>query len=363
MRSLWVWGIVGLLSTLAYAPVSNAELVYVKSTELSRDENAVIENVSGALVPIVNEMIVNFPRVNVMGAKCGQPNAFYVREAPGGPAIVICTELFSMLVQNARSLNRTPEEMERIVGAQLLFIFFHEVGHALIDQLDLPALGREEDAADQFATLMLESEPFLVLNALAFFLSGTRGTAPPTASAFAGEHSLNDQRIYSMLCWAYGADPLVRYPLARLIPENRRMRCANETNDVTRAWTRLLGSHLAAPWGTVENRRGAPGTWRFTEQLATSDGNARCTASGTLTVHPFGEHGEMAQVGTCVHLVSGPQDNTTTSAVSEVTTTENGFTFIAGDCHYTATYVDASRLAVVGPVRCGSVNGDFYATR
>jgi hypothetical protein len=34
-------------------------------------------------------------------------------------------------------------------------VLHHEIGHLLINELDLPVLGWEEDAADSLATLML----------------------------------------------------------------------------------------------------------------------------------------------------------------------------------------------------------------
>ena len=42
------------------------------------------------------------------------------------------------------------------VADNLVAIFYHELGHALIDQLDLPVLGREEDAADILSVLMID---------------------------------------------------------------------------------------------------------------------------------------------------------------------------------------------------------------
>ena len=36
-----------------------------------------------------------------------------------------------------------------------LEVFLHEVGHAVFDYLSVPILGREEDAADQFAAYVL----------------------------------------------------------------------------------------------------------------------------------------------------------------------------------------------------------------
>jgi hypothetical protein len=43
---------------------------------------------------------------------------------------------------------------EFVVG-NLLYVSLHEIGHALIDALKLGVLGREEDAADAFATITM----------------------------------------------------------------------------------------------------------------------------------------------------------------------------------------------------------------
>ena len=42
------------------------------------------------------------------------------------------------------------------VASNLVAIFYHELGHALIDQLDLPVLGKEEDAADILSVLLID---------------------------------------------------------------------------------------------------------------------------------------------------------------------------------------------------------------
>jgi hypothetical protein len=41
------------------------------------------------------------------------------------------------------------------VSGNLLFVLLHELGHVAITQMGLPVLGKIEDAADTFATLML----------------------------------------------------------------------------------------------------------------------------------------------------------------------------------------------------------------
>ena len=52
----------------------------------------------------------------------------------------------------------TPEEREnavQFVVGNMLFVFLHELAHAAIADLGIPVLGREEDAADEFAILRM----------------------------------------------------------------------------------------------------------------------------------------------------------------------------------------------------------------
>src|ERR1700726_4501336 len=51
-----------------------------------------------------------------------------------------------------------PERRQQIaefVSGNMLFVLLHELAHTAISELDLPVLGKEEDAADSFASLTL----------------------------------------------------------------------------------------------------------------------------------------------------------------------------------------------------------------
>src|SRR5205085_7620284 len=50
------------------------------------------------------------------------------------------------------SPQRRQQRVEFVVG-NMVFVAAHELGHAVISELDLPVLGREEDTADVFAIL------------------------------------------------------------------------------------------------------------------------------------------------------------------------------------------------------------------
>ena len=56
----------------------------------------------------------------------------------------------------------TPANLARLrhmTESLTTFVVMHELGHFIVDALDAPILGREEDAADRFATLMMTPPP------------------------------------------------------------------------------------------------------------------------------------------------------------------------------------------------------------
>jgi hypothetical protein len=90
--------------------------------------------------------------------------------------------------------------------------FYHELGHALIDILDLPVLGKEEDAVDDFGVLMLlfttENGEERVLSAAELFFLEGEDIEEFFPEDFMDEHSLDDQRGYRSLTLIYGSNPI-----------------------------------------------------------------------------------------------------------------------------------------------------------
>ena len=85
----------------------------------------------------------------------GIPNAYFFRE-DDKPTIRICYEYLKS-VREMLPKETTPEGItprEALMG-QFLFTAAHEFGHAAFDIYNLPVLGRQEDAADEFATYFL----------------------------------------------------------------------------------------------------------------------------------------------------------------------------------------------------------------
>ena len=228
----------------------------------------------------------------------------------------------------------------------------------MIDVLDLPILGQEEDAADQLAVLMLNEEPVLAMWAAEYW---NRTTPEVSAQIFADAHDLDQQRFYNIHCWIYGADPLTRGYIVEGsgLPPERAQRCQGEFDQLRSAWERLLGDQLTGDFGQAV--RNTTGSWRFMESMADNDLQARCSASGTVVLMQiFGPEvsGTMEQEGSCV-CFGVPVDNAappTPITTGEVT--NSGISFQIADCDYDGVFEDDSRMALSGSVICRSLLPD-----
>jgi hypothetical protein len=103
------------------------------------------------------------------------------------------------------------KDLVEFVTGNMLFALLHELGHAHIQEMGLPVLGREEDAADSYAiTAMLKvttdvSHNVLVQAAKGWFLDDARDQKEGNTLAFYDEHGLSKQRAYQIICDMVGA--------------------------------------------------------------------------------------------------------------------------------------------------------------
>ncbi|MDV7145203.1 DUF4344 domain-containing metallopeptidase [Tropicimonas sp. TH_r6] len=141
------------------------------------------------------------------------------------------------------------EEADAFVEANLLAIFYHELGHALIDIEAVPIFGQEEDAADVFSIFLIDA---------IFEDESAEDIAYDTAWGFLGEallrdemadeiawwdtHGPDEQRYYNTVCIFYGADPDARGDLAEELglPEDRAEYCPEEYDQAADAWGAVL---------------------------------------------------------------------------------------------------------------------------
>ena len=157
----------------------------------------------------------------------------------------------ALVMQMSEATRR--DRVDFVVG-NMLFVGFHELGHALVHQLRLPLLGRAEDAADSFATLALLNEGsalsvnVLVQAARGLFLMDRRDRELGDVFDFSDAHGLDKQRAFQIVCLMVGSDAKQFKELAHWVrlSEDRQDSCRTDYEDAKHAWDSLIEPHLRA---------------------------------------------------------------------------------------------------------------------
>ncbi len=185
----------------------------------------------------------------------GVANAWY-QVVDGQPTVSLCYEylydLWERLPTMAMEGGVTPTDA--LMG-QLFFTVSHEIGHLLFDVFKVPIFGREEDAADQFATYMMlqfgEGAYRLIMGAAwsyRAFIMDYRGNpkAILPLAAFSSTHSQPEERFYNMMCVAYGSDGKRFAGLVEkgLLPASRAGNCNYEFEVLQFAFQQGIAPHL-----------------------------------------------------------------------------------------------------------------------
>jgi hypothetical protein len=153
---------------------------------------------------------------------CGDSNLYFEDHdssiPPNTPestnsALVVCYEFVTEQLSKSSTQRGGFTGPEYVAGA-IASAALHELGHAAFDHFKVPVLGREEDAADEFASYMiLQFGPELAVPTLKMqaLLSAGLGTD----WTFRDEHGTAAQRYFNSLCIAYGSNPVRFGDIAR----------------------------------------------------------------------------------------------------------------------------------------------------
>ncbi len=137
------------------------------------------------------------------------------------------------------------DENQDFVEANILGIFYHELGHALIDIEGIRIFGQEEDAADTFSIYLIDAlfeegdaESLAYDIAIGFWTEAEQRITEEDEPAWWGVHGPDEQRFFNTVCLFYGANPDQREEFASVmeLPDERAQHCAEEYEQVYDSW-------------------------------------------------------------------------------------------------------------------------------
>jgi len=178
--------------------------------------------------------------------ECGFVNAQFAVIKRADPAwrIQLCYEFVEAIERVAPKQGEQSEfTYEDIVIGSLVGVLLHESGHAVFNMLNVPVLGREEDAADEMSTFIaLQFNKDVALTIVRGFSYLAKKWFAFGAPLFSDEHGTGLQRYYNTLCLAYGADPVLFKDLVDKgdLPKERAANCASEYQQIKFAFDKTV---------------------------------------------------------------------------------------------------------------------------
>jgi hypothetical protein len=210
-----------------------------------------LEKIKAILSPFRLPMDVT---IRTMGCD-GVANAWY-QPVDGQPTITVCYEYLYQLWNRLPAMvtNNGTTPTDALVG-QMLFAFAHEFGHLAFDVYGIPIFGREEDAADNFATFIMlqfhEDGPRLIMGAAwsyHAFIKNIRENPQATLplAAFSSNHGQPEERFFNMQCMAYGSNPTLYAGLVQngFLTQSRAKDCKYEYDVMKFAYDKEIMPHI-----------------------------------------------------------------------------------------------------------------------
>lgn len=185
--------------------------------------------------------------IALVGAQCDTPNAYWNFAEK---KITLCYEDASLSLRSFKEAGDA-DPIPATLNASRATLY-HELAHAAIDLGGLPITGKEEDAADQLVVYL-----FLAPDANGNVEPGAERAVRDYARMFehyaeaegdleeadlADKHTVDQARMYNMLCWMYGSDPekFGRLVTDGELPESRASGCGAEYELLARSWSELF---------------------------------------------------------------------------------------------------------------------------
>ena len=207
----------------------------------------------GRFAELVNDLNDTFalPQDITIHFQAGDPNdVFY---DPAARQIVISYEFVAFITAVFRANDYiTAEDAPENIGPVMDVVeeaLYHEIGHALVHVLDIPMTGKEEDAVDALAAVMISlvlEEPENLIPSAHFYAMLADARTEIAEEEFWDEHALHEQRYYNLICWVYGSDPekFADIIAAEGLGRDRADQCPAEYQQLAKSWLTLLTPFL-----------------------------------------------------------------------------------------------------------------------
>lgn len=219
----------------------HARMVELRNPELLGQLVSTLISLGDRNVPIVVE-------------ECGDIDAHYNTRTR---RIRICYEMIAMANRLAGKPRSDWYVLDQDAASVLIFIALHEIGHALVDVLELRFRGNEEDLVDQFAFLVMtnvndvELARRLIRSPAAFFYHHGAEVDANRGHRADDEHSPSKDRAFEALCLLYGRhrDQTIGQALGK-----HAAVCDRHATDVMALWNGLLERHTRLDTGRTFSR-------------------------------------------------------------------------------------------------------------
>jgi len=202
----------------------------------------------GDAVKFLNTLYRLPQSVKIIVTECGSKNSRYNFEEM---TIYICYETLQEKVNDYSKSPKNNSEYERRVFKNSVFTFWHEIGHALMHQLNLPVKTvslNEEDLADEFAVLSMiwrEDDKWtnsIVTSSLHYKNKVLKRKNKGLSLPIYEYHSPDIDRYYKMNCLLYGMKPVSFARLKKTLNEQPKgaANCKSYYQVRNKYWSRIL---------------------------------------------------------------------------------------------------------------------------
>src|SRR3569623_1008825 len=172
----------------------------------------------------------------------------------------LATPTFAAKAKPATAAALTDEQLAEVIDFTMhdaTFTLFHESGHLLIHELDLPVLGKEQDADDiagvleMFKTIKDKDELYNALNDVADYWTYSSNAMTDEDFEYNvntyDDHSLDVQRANNMVCLMVGKDPDEFADTAEAFEFDDDMthQCLTDYEQADHSWTKVLAPYAA----------------------------------------------------------------------------------------------------------------------